>query len=397
MSLLVSACATKQSRYSMLGDPFPPKPENYNVQIFLDDELPQRPFSRISRLDVHFEKTHLIDSSFLNEALPELEKQAKLSGADAIIEVRGVNFSVGETKIFHVSAIGIRYTNAQNNSESAVTTLSLESPSQPSDQSEAALINLSTDVPRRIALVIGNSNYRNLPRLNNPYNDAQLIASTLKELQFELVGDGALLDLNRFEFEESIKTFSQIIHGGDEIRPFPGSTMGRGIVALFYYAGHGIQARGENYLIPVDANPTKEGDLDFHTVNVNLMLRQMESAETALNLVILDACRNNPFGGRGFRSSGNGLAEISAPAGTLIAFATQSGNIAQDGPQGGNSPFAQALAWGLKQPDLDQFGTFNAVAVQVKKLTSGAQQPWMSNSPIENRFFFVPKQATEVL
>lgn len=245
-------------------------------------------------------------------------------------------------------------------------------------------LSLPDDSARRIALVVGNSSYLYLPRLDNPRNDAELIAQTLVRLRFELVGDKALLDLNQAEFAETVKHFSEVLHRERAAK--------RSVVALFYYAGHGLQVRGDNYLLPVDANPTREGDIDFQTLNVNVVLRQMESAATALNMVILDACRNNPFGGRGLRSSGNGLAEMRAPEGTLIAFATQSGNVAQDGLAGGNSPFAQALAWGLQQPGLDQFGTFNAVAVQVKKMTSGAQQPWMSNSPIEGRFFFVSPQ-----
>ena len=259
----------------------------------------------------------------------------------------------------------------------------------------------SSSLPeRRIALVIGNSRYRNLPRLDNPRNDAELIATTLNKLGFTIIGGKALLDLDRTNLENAVKAFSEALQQGDSAsrtdnsvglgnRKNDGSTSS--VVALFYYAGHGIQARGENYLIPVDANPTKESDFDFQLTNVNLVLRQMERAATALNMVILDACRNNPIGGRGLRSSGNGLAEMKAPEGTLIAFATQSGNVAQDGPSGSNSPFAQALAWGIQQPGLDQFGTFNTVAVRVKKITAGAQQPWMSNSPIEGQFVFVPK------
>ncbi len=261
-------------------------------------------------------------------------------------------------------------------------------------QATPSSLSLPLDSLRRVALVIGNSSYQYLPVLDNPHNDAELIAKTLTKLHFELVGGRALLDLSRANFEETVKAFSLALHGSNlnnnyELSKNKNSHSNRAVVALFYYAGHGLQARGENFLIPIDANPTKDGDLDFQTMNVNMVLRQMEGA-TSLNMVILDACRNNPFGGRGLRSSGNGLAEIRAPEGTLVAFATQSGNIAQDGPPGDNSPFASALAWGLQQPGLDQFGVFNAVAVKVKKITSGEQQPWMSNSPIEGRFFFVP-------
>ena len=114
-------------------------------------------------------------------------------------------------------------------------------------------------------------------------------------------------------------------------------------VALFYYAGHGVQVRGSNYLVPVNANPTREADVDFQMVDVNLVLRQMQGSGTRLNLVILDACRNNPFGARGLRSSDGGLAQMRAPEGTLISYATQPGNVAQDGGDG-HSPYTRALA-----------------------------------------------------
>ena len=109
-----------------------------------------------------------------------------------------------------------------------------------------------------------------------------------------------------------------------------------------------MQVRGSNYLVPVGANPTREADVDFQMVDINLVLRQMEGAGTKLNLVILDACRNNPFGGRGLRSADGGLAQMRAPEGTLISYATQPGSVAQDGGDG-NSPYTKALATTIKQ------------------------------------------------
>ena len=122
-------------------------------------------------------------------------------------------------------------------------------------------------------------------------------------------------------------------------------------------------------------------------LDTNLVLRQMEGAGTRLNVVILDACRNNPFGGRGLRSTGNGLAQITAPEGTLISFATQPGNVALDG-EGGNSPYTRALAQTLRRPGLDIFQTFNEVGLAVKRATGSAQQPWVSSSPIAGSFYF---------
>jgi hypothetical protein len=123
-------------------------------------------------------------------------------------------------------------------------------------------------------------------------------------------------------------------------------------------------------------------------LNAGLVLRQMEAAGTRLNLMILDACRNNPFGGRGLRASGGGLAQMQAPEGTLISYATQPGNVALDGSEG-NSPYTKALAGTMRSPGLDIFQTFNAVGLQVKRATGGSQQPWVASSPIDGSFYFV--------
>jgi hypothetical protein len=163
-------------------------------------------------------------------------------------------------------------------------------------------------------------------------------------------------------------------------------------VALFYYAGHGVQVAGSNYLVPVNANPTREADVDFQMVDVNLVLRQMQGSGTRLNIVILDACRNNPFGGRGLRASDGGLAQMRAPDGTLISYATQPGSVAQDGSDG-HSPYTRALTATVRRAGLDIFQTFNQVGLAVKRATGGAQQPWVSSSPIDGTFYFVPPAA----
>src|SRR5262249_21177280 len=122
-------------------------------------------------------------------------------------------------------------------------------------------------------------------------------------------------------------------------------------------------------------------------VNADLVLRQMEGAGTRLNLLILDACRNNPLAGRGVRATGGGLAQMQAPEGTLISYATQPGNVAQDG-SGGHSPCTRALASALRTPGLDVFGVFNETGLAVKKRTGGVQQPWVASSPLEGTFYF---------
>lgn len=146
----------------------------------------------------------------------------------------------------------------------------------------------------RVALVIGNSAYHHIRRLDNPVNDAKLMSDTLRGLGFTLVGGGPQLDIDKARFDELVQTFGAKSQGAD--------------VGLFYFAGHGVQVRGANYLVPVGANPTKEADVDFQMLDAGLVLRQMESAGTRLNIVILDACRNNPFGGRGLRAADSGLA-----------------------------------------------------------------------------------------
>ena len=226
---------------------------------------------------------------------------------------------------------------------------------------------------KRVALVIGNSAYLNIPRLANPASDARLMADTLRALGFTLVGNGPQLDLDEAGLRRVVQSFGAQLQGAD--------------VGVFYFAGHGVQVRGANYLVPVGANPTKESDVDFQMLDTNLVLRQMEGAGTRLNVVILDACRNNPFGGRGLRSTGNGLAQITAPEGTLISFATQPGNTALDGNDG-NSPYTKALAQTLRRPGLDIFQTFNEVGLAVKRATGNAQQPWVSSSPIAGSFYF---------
>ena len=227
---------------------------------------------------------------------------------------------------------------------------------------------------KRIALVVGNSAYQNVTRLDNPRNDAALMAETLAGLGFTLIGGRAQLDLDKSAMDTAVQNFGRQVQGAD--------------VALFYYAGHGVQVSGSNYLVPVGANPTREADVDFQMVDVNLVLRQMQGSGTRLNMVILDACRNNPFGARGLRASDGGLAQMRAPEGTLISYATQPGNVAQDGSDG-HSPYTKALAATIKQPGLDIFQTFNQVGLAVKRETGGAQQPWVSSSPIDGTFYFV--------
>ena len=242
----------------------------------------------------------------------------------------------------------------------------------------ALILSSPADAGNRIALVIGNSAYQHVVALSNPVNDARLMAKTLSGLGFTLVGDRAQLNLDKAHFDRAVQTFRDEAQGAD--------------VALFYYAGHGMQMHGANYLVPVDADLKTQADVDFQMLDTDLVLRQMETAQAKLNVLILDACRNNPFRGRGFRAIGGGLAQMQAPEGTLISFATQPGNVALDGRHG-HSPFTRALANVMQRPGLDIFRTFNEVGVIVSHRTNKEQQPWLSSSPINGDFFFAGRPA----
>jgi hypothetical protein len=231
---------------------------------------------------------------------------------------------------------------------------------------------------KRVALVVGNSAYQNVSRLDNPANDAKLIADTLRSAGFTLVGGDALTDLDKAKLDGALQNFASQMAGAD--------------VALFYYAGHALHVRDSNHLVPVDANPTQEADVDAQMVDVARVLRQMEGSGTTLNLVILDACRNNPFAGRGLLATGGGLAPMRAPENTLISTAAQPGSVAQDGADGG-SPYSKALAQALRRPGLGIFEIFNDVGLAVKRSTGGSQQPWVSFAPIDAGFAFVAAPA----
>ena len=240
-----------------------------------------------------------------------------------------------------------------------------------------ALVAFATAAPalaaKRVALVIGNSAYHSVVHLENPANDAKLMAKTLRGLGFTLVGQDAQLDLDKQHFDAALQDFSNQVLGAE--------------VALFYYAGHGVQVNGRNFLVPVEANPIKESDVYLQMIDTSIVLSQMEGSGTKLNIVLLDACRNNPFAGRGLRATGGGLAQMQAPEGTLISYATQPGAAALDGSDG-DSPYSKALAEMIRRPGLGLFDTFNEVGVAVKRATGGQQQPWLSSSPIEGGFYF---------
>lgn len=230
----------------------------------------------------------------------------------------------------------------------------------------------------RVALVIGNAEYKSVPALQTPPSDATLLAARLKSLGFTLVGGGAMTNLNKVQFDRAVQDFGTAINGAE--------------VALFYYAGHGVEADDVNYLVPIGANPQKQSDLSFQMVPAQYVLDEMNDANVPLKIVVLDACRNNPFAGRNVRALSRGLHQMTAATGTLISFATEPGGVAQEGV--GNSPFTKTLAEQIMRPGIDLFRTFNEVDVAVAKMTNKQQQPWMSSSGIEGQFYFIQPQRT---
>jgi Caspase domain len=226
---------------------------------------------------------------------------------------------------------------------------------------ESQLISQQPSQQRRTALVIGNGAYKLQKRLPNPTNDATDMAKTLQSLGFEVI---FLPDADRRQMDIAIAQFKQLLRQGG--------------VGLFYYAGHGMEVKGENYLIPIDAKIDSESDAPYETVPLGKVLDAMAEAKNSMNLVILDACRNSPFARRS-RSTSKGLATVQSAEGMFISFATSPGRVADDG-NGRNSPFTASLLQQMSKPNVPIEQTFKAVRQSVSKQTRGAQVPWESSS-----------------
>lgn len=223
----------------------------------------------------------------------------------------------------------------------------------------------------RIALVIGNGSYKT-NRLKNPRSDAGLMARTLAATGFDVmtVMDGSAAEMRR------------------AIADFAAKLQQPGAVALFYYGGHGVQIDGENYLIPLDANIATSGDVEAQAVPLQSILRTMARSATRLNIVVLDACRDNPFQAGEWTATVSGLASVVAPAGTIIAYATGPGELASDG-DGNNSPYTAALASEMVQPGATLEDVFRATRRHVMARTGSRQTPW-EHSSLLSQFSFVP-------
>jgi len=234
-----------------------------------------------------------------------------------------------------------------------------------------------SNLNQRVALVIGNSDYKLGPLLN-PVNDARAMAKALQ---------GAGFDVIKYE---NVPTMADMKKA---IREF-GEKIQNGGVGLFYYAGHGIQVNGKNYLIPTQAEIYKEEEVEYESLDVGFVLAQMENAHNRMNIVILDACRNNPFA-RSWRSAAQGLAFINAPAGTLIAYATAPGSVASDGT-GDNGLFTEEFLKQINKSGLKIEDVFKNVRVGVMERSSNQQTPWESSSLVGDFYFVEQTSSTSI-
>jgi len=232
----------------------------------------------------------------------------------------------------------------------------------------ALAVPSAADAARK-ALVIGNSAYAVRP-LPNPVNDANDMAAKLKALGFNVT---LATNTTRNQLATAILSFQQLLKPGDE--------------ALVFYAGHGVQVRGSNWLIPVDADPQSEAAVEFAAIDLNQLLRTLQSAGTRVNLVLLDACRDNPFEGR-FRGGSRGLArvEMAAASGTLVSYAAAPGTVAADG-RSRNSPYTAAWLAALDEPGLSHTDILERVHVAVKKSTGDVQTTWQEGQIIGRLVF----------
>src|SRR6516165_1422694 len=218
---------------------------------------------------------------------------------------------------------------------------------------------------KRVALVIGNDAYVHGTPLDNPGRDARAIGATLQKLGFKLVGDRPLVDLDKATTDRRVEEFGIMAQDAD--------------IALFYFSGHGMQIGGTNYRVPIDLG-SLPATVDFRTLNADLVLAVLDKSRSRVKMMLLDACRTNPF--LASKDQGGGLALMKAPTATVIGFATQPKTTAWQGPAGGLSPYANALATYMDVKGLELFTMLNEVGLAVMDATDNRQQPWIASSPI---------------
>ncbi len=235
----------------------------------------------------------------------------------------------------------------------------------------ACLSGAPAQAESRLALVIGNSSYRSVTALPNPVNDAKAVADELTAAGFDVT---PALDLSQFDMRRAIRDFTAKV-----------TDKGPDTVALVFYAGHGVQVDGENFLVPVDARIQREADIAIETVRLADLMSALAAVPSKMRIVILDACRNNPFAPT---KQTRGLAIVDAPTGSIVAYSTAPGTEATDGA-GANSPYTAAFLEVAKQPKLQIEQLFKQVRLKVHQATKGQQTPWESSS-LTSDFWFLP-------
>lgn len=230
----------------------------------------------------------------------------------------------------------------------------------------AALLTGPSAAHERFALVIGNAGYTEVPALSNPVNDAHLMSDVLRGVGFSVT---TLTDVNRAEIMQEVEMFASKVHAAGSEAP-----------AVFYFAGHGVRSDGFNYLLPLSVNIQSESDIAGEAVPAEWILDQIHTPK-AVSVMILDACRDNPFGSQSDENVnvGDGLARMTARKNNLIAYATGPGEVALDGT-GANSPYTAAIARAIRNSDVSLEQMFDQVRSDVINKTSGVQSPWARSS-----------------
>ena len=238
---------------------------------------------------------------------------------------------------------------------------------------------------KRVALILGNGTYSHTSVLRNPVNDATALSEAFTRLGFKVIHG---IDLTKSGMDDRIRSFSNLLHGAE--------------IAVFFYAGHGMQLNFKNYLVPIDFDPRADSNLISQLTGLDSIMSELEKKEH-VSIIFLDACRDNPLANklasnlargrslpiddkRGLQVIGQGLAQVEGEAGTLIAYATQPGNVALDG-KGDNSPFTEALLKYVEEPVLDIRDMLSKVRMSVMKETSDKQIPWDHSSLVKKVYF----------
>ncbi len=322
--------------------------------IWKDDKLVQSKFIDVAT----FTRIPTLSNSASNLAqLRKTEEQAKQKQAELEAQRKATELALAQA------------------TKAAQEQVKLEA--QLAAQQQAQIKPTAQIVPqgKRVALVIGNAKYRFSP-LNNPVNDATDMAASLRSVGFDVI---EVRDATLKQMRAATRRFADKLEVSD--------------VGLVYYSGHGIEVKGKNYLIPVNADIRREYEVVDQAFDASNLLRMMESLQSGtkkrVNILIVDACRNNDLP-KSWRSTNNGLARMDAPAGSFISFATAPGQVAADG-QGRNSPYTKHLLQALKQPNVPIEQVFKQVRRNVMAETSGEQVPWENSSLVGDFYFTVAR------